>query len=183
MHIYIDFNGMTRMRMIGLFGITAVLIGFLLVLWKIIRRHDFAWLLQRQLWTVAIAAYVFALTPVDWLIHRYNVRQILAGDLAPAVQITEHPVNTEGLLVLEPLLECDDPIIREGVLALLAKRAVEDGAMGLDREAKSWTAFQLADRTLQTRLRALHSDLQPYLDATKREAAWQRFRDYAYQWY
>ena len=102
MSIYIDFNGMTRMRTIGLFGITTVVVGFVLVLWKIVHHRDFLWLIQRQLWTLAIAIYLFALTPVDTLVHTYNVRQILAGDLAPSVQISVHPISAEGYLVLGP---------------------------------------------------------------------------------
>jgi hypothetical protein len=69
MSIYVGFNGMTRMRTVGLFGISAVVVGFLLVVWKIMRHRGFVWLLQRHLWTVAIAAYLFALTPVDSLVH------------------------------------------------------------------------------------------------------------------
>lgn len=181
MHIYVDFNGMTRMRMIGLFGITSVVVGFSLVLWKIVHRRDFVWLLRRQLWTVAVATYLFAITPVDSLVHCYNVRQILSGDLAPAVQITEHPVNNEGVLQLEPLLRCRDPIIREGILAMLAERAVQ---LNLDQSSKPhWSTFQLADQTLASRLQAQQSEWEPYLDSAKRREAWSRFREYAYQWY
>src|SRR5690606_11483178 len=41
MWIYIDFNGMTRMRVVGLLGISTVAAGFCIVLWKIIHRRDF----------------------------------------------------------------------------------------------------------------------------------------------
>ena len=53
LYIYIGFNGMTRMRIVGIFGISAVLVGFLLVLWKIAHHRGFLWLLRRHLWTVA----------------------------------------------------------------------------------------------------------------------------------
>ena len=46
LYIYIGFNGMTWMRMVGIFGMTAVLIGFLLVVWKIIRYRSFLWLVR-----------------------------------------------------------------------------------------------------------------------------------------
>ncbi|MBL4885053.1 MAG: DUF4173 domain-containing protein, partial [Planctomycetaceae bacterium] len=49
LHIYVGFNGMTRMRVIGILGITAVVLGFLLVIWKINRHYHFSWLLKRQL--------------------------------------------------------------------------------------------------------------------------------------
>lgn len=183
MYIYIDFNGMTRMRSVGLFGISAVVVGFCLVLWKIVYDRDFAWLIRRQLWTLAIAVYLFALTPVDALVHSYNVRQILAGDLAPSVQISVHPINSEGLLVLHPLADCEDPIIREGILALLAQRAVEAELVAQERAESGWTTYQIADDLLLDRLRARRQDWEEYLDDSKRAAALARFHEYAYQWY
>lgn len=75
MYIYIDFNGMTRMRTVGLFGITTVVAGLALVVWKVARGRDFAWLIHRQLWALGIAIFLFALTPVDYLVHSYNVRR------------------------------------------------------------------------------------------------------------
>ena len=64
LYIYIGFNGMTRMRVVGILGITAVLVGFFLVLWKIARNRGFLWLLRRHLWTVALAVYLYGVMPV-----------------------------------------------------------------------------------------------------------------------
>jgi len=183
MSIYVDFNGMTRMRTVGLFGISAVVVGFLLVIWKIARRRDFVWLLQRHLWTVAVAAYLYALTPVDTLVHAYNVRRIMAGDSAPSVQISEHPISAEGLLVLPPLVHCPDPVVREGIRALLAERALQAEAVSRQQAAQGWTAVQIADRSLLERLRGLRAEWQDYRDARRRAAALERFHQYAYQWY
>ncbi len=44
--IYIDFNGMTRMRVIGILGVGTVVMGFGLVVYKIIYTRSFAWLIQ-----------------------------------------------------------------------------------------------------------------------------------------
>jgi hypothetical protein len=183
MYIYVDFNGMTRMRTIGLFGISAVLIGFCLVLWKIVYNRGFAWLIERQLWTLAIAVYLFALTPVDALVHSYNVRRVLAGDLAPSVQISVHPINSEGILVLGPLLSCQDKIIREGVRAMLAERAIQGERLAGQRAKLGWTSYQVADSLLLEQLRAGREDWKEYVDDAKRAAARERFDKYAYQWY
>jgi hypothetical protein len=184
MHVYIDFNGMTRMRMIGLFGISTVVAGFLLVMWKIARERDFLWLVARQLWALAIAVYLFALTPVDTIVHAYNVRQILSGDLAPAVQITEHPINAEGMLMLAPLLQCDDPIIRDGIRALHAEWALREAIASERRAESGWTSYQASDALLTARLESCHKDWAPYRNNAKRAAAaWKAFQDYAYQWY
>ena len=96
--IYVNFNGMTRMRTIGLLGITAVLVGFLLVVRKITRRHDFRWLVRRQLWTLAFAIYLYSVLPIDAWVMRHNVNRILSGDLTPSVQISVHQTSAEGVL-------------------------------------------------------------------------------------
>ena len=134
--IYVGFNGMTRMRMVGFFGITAVVIGFLLVLWKIAHDRGALWLLRRHLWTVAIAVYLYSIMPVDVLVVRYNVQRILGGDMAPSVQISVHPISAEGLQYLAPVMDCSDPIIREGVTAYLAQQ-LKDAEM---REARAASA-------------------------------------------
>lgn len=183
MQIYIDFNGMTRMRTIGLFGITAVVIGFLLCVWKIVRDRDFAWLIERQLWTVSIAGVLLVILPIDPLIHTYNVRRVLAGDLAPSVQITEHDVDAGGVLVLQPLLRSDNETIREGIRALLAERALRLEAERPQRRRLGWTAYQAADEQLRKDLLARRDQWSTYTDDDARTAAWARFKSYAYQWY
>ena len=181
--IYIGFNGMTRMRTVGLFGMTCVVVGFLIVVWKIVHNRDFIWLMRRHLWALAVTVYLFALTPVDTLVHRYNVRRILAGDPAPSVQISVHPISPEGVLVLLPLLECDAPIIREGIRAMLADRLDEAEALAQGHQTKGWTTVQLADQVLLTSLRAKSTKWAQYADRTERKAALKQFHDYAYQWY
>jgi hypothetical protein len=181
--IYIGFNGMTRMRMVGLFGISTVVVGFLLVLWMIARRRGFLWLFRRHLWTLAAAVYLFALTPVDALVHRYNVRRILGGDPAPSVQVSVHPIDSEGLLVLSPLLECDDSRIRDGVRAMFAHRH-EKLEQTVSRHARQgWTSYQAADRLALEELRRTRNKWRRYADASARDEALAKFHDYAYQWY
>lgn len=181
MHIYVDFNGMTRMRTLGLFGITTVVVGFLLVVWKIAHNRDFVWLMRRHLWALALALYLLAITPVDPLIHSYNVRRVLADDLAPVVQISAHPISSEGILVLHPLLQSRNDTIREGIRAMFAERM--DQLMHGDRQQRGWTAFQVADRLLLRELEATRGQWQLYTDRGKRAESLERFHKYAYQWY
>ncbi len=183
MAIYVDFNGMTPMRIVGLYGISTVVAGFALVLWKIGRERSFGWLVRRQLWALALAVYLFALTPVDAIAVKYNVRRILAGDPAPSVQISVHAIDSEGVLLLEPLLDCDDPIIREGIRAMLADRDDESEAAAARRQNLGWTAYQIADDMVLKRLRADRSRWSAYRDRSLRAAALARFHQYAYQWY
>jgi hypothetical protein len=183
LHIYVAFNGMTRMRMVALFGISTVIAGFVLVVWKIVRNHNFAWLVRNQLWALAIAIYLFAITPIDAVVHRYNVRHVLAGDLPPAVQIAVHPINSEGVLMLEPLLDCQDSIIREGIQAIFARRALELENLVQERVELGWTSYQAADNLCLKRLRACQNKWNAYLNDRQRAAAFERFYEYAYQWY
>lgn len=179
--LYIDFNGQTRMRMVGLFGITAVLAGFGLVVVKIVRQRSFPWLIQRQLWALALTVYAFAVLPIDAIVVGYNVRCILAGDLAPSMQLGAHPIDTNGYLMLPPLLDCPDETIREGVRALLAERLTD---LSTNRAERDWTAWQLADVRLRRRLESHRAGLSRYLEShEQRGNAIDRFRKYTFQWY
>jgi hypothetical protein len=183
LYIYIGFNGMTRKRTVAVFGMSCVVAGFILVVWKIVHNRDFVWLMRRHLWALALTVYLFALTPVDTIVHTYNVRRILSGDLAPSVQICMHPISSEGVLCLLPLTECKDEKIREGVLALLAGRHEEAEALARKRERQGWTTYQLADRRVLEGLRAESGTWTKYTDRRKRDAALKDFRDYAYRWW
>lgn len=181
--IYVHFNGMTRMRMVGFFGITTVIAGFGLVVYKIARERRFVWLVRAQLWTLALAFYLYAITPVDAVVTRYNVRRILAGDPAPSVQISVHPLSSEGVLCLSSLVECPDAVIREGVRALLAQKDADLEVTVRRRAALGWTAYQGADARLLDQLRARRHLWTPYTDPQRQDEALQAFHDYAYQWY
>ncbi|TWU07237.1 hypothetical protein CA54_56420 [Symmachiella macrocystis] len=181
--IYIGFNGMSRMRIVGLFGMTAVVVGFLLVIWKIARNRNLFWLARRHLWTLAIALYLLALTPLDTLVVGYNVRRILDGDPAPSVQISVHPINSEGILQLQPLLNSDNEIIREGVRALLALHQSEAESTATRRSALGWTTYQIADEIALEEFRRNQEAWQQYTDPQVRQAALDRFHKYAYQWF
>lgn len=181
--IYVGFNGMTRMRIVGLFGITAVLVGFIVVLVKIAHNHNFVWLIRRQLWTVSIAVYLFALTPLDSIVVSYNVRRILAGDLAPSVQCSVHPISSEGVVLLLPLMQSSDDVIREGIAAMLAEReqlAADRAALQRD---EGWTSYQISDAWAQLELQANRNSWKSYRDPAKRAQALKAFHDYVYRWY
>jgi len=183
--IYTGFNGMTRMRVVGLLGMTSVVAGFVLVVWKINRQRSFRWLIRRQLWTVAFALYLYCVLPVDGWVQYYNVSSILSGQPAPSVQIVAHETSDEGWLQLEPLLTCEDVVIREGVSALLADRRIElELAASLEASPEHWTARQFARERLRAMLNHHRRDWPDDAGAAAaRRAALERFREYAMQWY
>ena len=178
--IYVGVNGMTRMRVVALLGMTSVVVGFLLVLWKIAHNRGFLWLLRRHILTVALAAYLYLVSPVDWLVYSYNVHRILGGDSAPAVQITEHWMTPEGILALSPLWDCPDTIVREGVRSLLISQA-QTAAADNESASRDWTRYQIVNVRLAHQLSPMVS--QNNKSSTELESDWQRFQEYAYQWY
>jgi hypothetical protein len=111
------------------------------------------------------------------------VRRIVAGDPAPAVQISVHPIDSGGVLVLHPLVNVADENVRDGIRALLAERALQVDALERERALTNWTSSQLADRLLNEQLGRVKSDWAEFIDPAKRAAALERFRAYAYQWY
>jgi hypothetical protein len=186
--IYVGFNGMTRMRMVGFYGMTAVVAGFGLAVWKIARHRDFVWLFRADLWALAATIFVYALTPVDLFVMHHNVARILAGDPAPSVQISVHPIDAEGFRELLPLMDCDDALVREGVKSLLARKLDELAAedQRTFQKSSNWeklTAFQFATEELLKDLSSDRDRIMPYFDLAKRQEAWERFQKYAYQWY
>lgn len=181
--IYVNFNGMTRMRTVGLLGMTSVLVGFLLVVRKISKGHDFRWLVRRQLWTVAFAVYLYAVLPVDAWVMRHNVQRVLAGDLSPVVQISVHQTSAEGVLQLLPLTRCDDDIIREGVKAILAQYQNYSENLATKRKRLGWTSHQIADEELLRTLQESENDWSDYKNEPSRSTAITRFHEYAYQWF
>lgn len=182
--IYVGFNGMTRMRTIGWLGITSVGIGFLFVVIKISSQKDFRWLLRRQLWTVSFAAYLYFILPVDRWITQYNVQRVLVGDLAPVVQISEHPLSAEGYLELAPLLKCQDITIRNGITAMLALRLGEAEKYEVWRRDAGWTGGQIAEAQLLKQWMAIPDILASQgMIESSRDSDMSAFRKYAYQWY
>ena len=125
LNIYVQFNGLTQMRIIGLLGIASVSCGFALVVYKVIRNKDFVWLVHRQLWVPVLATVLFAILPVDWFVNRYNTNQVLKGETPAIVQVISHKATPEGALAIFPLLQHEQPEIHNGVRALLAVWAVE----------------------------------------------------------
>lgn len=177
--IYVGYNGMTRMRTIGFFGITVVVIGFVLVLYKIGRRRSFWWLVRSQLIAFMLTVIAYSVFPVDYVAHRYNARMILSGSMHPSVMIAVKPISDEGYLPLLQLTECDDPIVRDGVLAMLAARQIE-----LTEEPDShWTQWQGATELLKNRLQINEAMWADFNDPVRRDEAIGEFREYAMEWY
>lgn len=181
--IYVGYNGMTRMRMIGFFGITLVVVGFSLVIFKILRRHSLQWLIQSQLIAFSLAVVLYCLFPVDFIAHQYNASQVSGGYLEPAVMIAVKPIDDEGVFPLLSLADHPDEIIRDGVCAMLADRQRQIETYSRDTPW-TWHRYQYSKTLLYRKLVDDESKWMRYLrDSASSELAIKRFQDYAMQWY
>lgn len=181
--IYVHYNGMSRMRVVAVVGISLVVAGFILVVWKVAQDKSFWWLVRHHLWALFIAVFLFEIMPVDYFVTRYNVKEILSGNPAPSVQIAYHPIGVDGCLQLLPLLHCEDDSIREGVKALLAK--IEDG---LEKEKaklqkRNWTYFQMGKYRALRILKRYNHEWKAYTNIQLRNQRLSEFRSYTRQWY
>lgn len=185
MWIYIDFNGLTYMRMIGLFGISTVCIGMILVIIKMRRQKSFAWLVSQDLIALFVACFLFCVIPVHSIWVSYNVARVRNGDLPPSIQLVAHPIGDDGIYAMSKLLEHPEEKIREGARAILWLRLRELKIVNTKRSELGWTAYQMGSVSLERRLKALEAKDQFATINNMEEAqnAKQRFFDYAFQWY
>ncbi|MEM6776882.1 MAG: DUF4153 domain-containing protein [Planctomycetota bacterium] len=181
--IYVGYNGMTTMRSVAFFGVTLVIVGFALVVIKIHREKTFAWLIHSQLIALMVAVVVYAIAPIDYVTHRYNASRVIAGDDAPSVMIAVKPMTDEGRLSLISLVDHPDPVISEGVRAMLAQRQLELKAMS--RESTwHWHRYQSATHLLARRIATVKPALSAMMsDEARRSSAIARFRETMMKWY
>ncbi len=178
--IYVGYNGMTRLRTVAFFGTTVVVVGFALVVYKICRNRGFWWLIRAQLIALLMTVVAYSVFPVDYIAHRYNVATVASGYRHPSVMIAVKPIDDEGVLPLMKLTDFEDPIIRDGVRALLAQRQHEIEAA----RPQHWSEFQGSRAVLKERLLENQSRWAEFrTDAGARAQALARFRDYAMRWY
>ncbi|MCU0712203.1 MAG: DUF4173 domain-containing protein [Pirellula sp.] len=184
MFVYVGFNGMTRLRILGLLGITCVIVGLVLVLFRVYRGWTFIDLVYRQFWTMVGFLFAYLVLPTDTIVYRYNVRCIELFNARPSVQIVAHTISPSGILELMPLADASDEILRDGVRALLAEEMVSLVSRS-ELPNQNWRMYQHAESTLLERLESIRSDkLAKYIaDETLRNRALERFRAHAMQWY
>ena len=197
MGIYVGYNGMTQMRVVGFLGILAVLLGFALVLVKIHRRHEFRWLLRRQCWVAGLMLWIFSVLPVDVLIHRYNVRAILNGNPAPVVQITEHVFSDECLNEFVPLCASPDPLVVDGISQMLNTRearlqretiqlqmtASRSASVQESSSSGSWTDHQWYRDSVLNRLSESKAEWQTPKRSSEAVSPWQALTTRAFELY
>jgi hypothetical protein len=122
--IHIQHSGLSNLRIVGILGTTLVVAGVVMVGIKLRRDLPLSWLVTRQLEAFAITVVLFAITPTHYISARVNVARIERGELAPLLHMPAQSREIESAPVLIELLSHPDPIVREGVAALLERERI-----------------------------------------------------------
>ena len=125
--MYIDFSGLTHLRITGIYGSVLVAIGLIIMLVKVHRHHGFVWMLHRDSLALCLALLALALTPSDWICARYNVAKVIEGRPRALRPICLKKLSPEALPPLIQLLDYKredgnherEQIVRRGIAALL----------------------------------------------------------------
>jgi len=193
LQMYIDYNGLTRLRIVGLYGVLLVAVGLALMVWKVRRAKNFMWLVRRDALAFWVALIVLALTPRDLICWRYNVAQVMSGNLRPLAVLhapTMTPISPEGLPCLIPLLdyehkegedkEATETRIRRGIAQLLGRRLIRLRGS----RPRHWTEWQASHTWALGKLQSVSRRLDlTERDPRQRGEAEESLRGFARQWY
>ena len=166
--MYVDFSGLTQLRILGIFGTALVVVALGLIMLKLSRRENMTWLLRRQLDALGIAAILFVAAPTHALCMQFNVGRIERGEYRPLLHLFEQTITAEAVPALIPLLDHSDISIRRGAADLLEQQAKllhEE-----DAKAIRWTEWSMSRKNA---LRALATNdakiqaLAPHTEASQ----------------
>lgn len=155
--LHIDYDGLSRLKVLGLLAVGVASGALLLTMLMSLRQQNVVWLLRRKVWLVALAGYVFLVSPVDRLIQIYNVNSILKGNAGPLAQITPAQVDDEAVCVLLPLCEASDPVVRDEAVAVVTHRLQILKTRLESDEPRDWTVGQWGGRESYQSLRQFAS--------------------------
>ncbi|MGN1273535.1 MAG: DUF4153 domain-containing protein [Thermoguttaceae bacterium] len=120
--IYVQQTGLTRLRVVGFFGTTAVAVGIVWMALKLKKDRPAGWLISRYAWTVAVLIWLYSVFPVDFLVWKYNVAEFQAGNKAVLVHVADQRISAEGLIPLFDLLQTEDPVVQKGAAFVIWNR-------------------------------------------------------------
>ncbi|WP_108815555.1 DUF4153 domain-containing protein [Loktanella sp. Alg231-35] len=78
--LYVDFYGLTRLRVAAFVWMVVVALGLLLILMQMIGRQSVGWFMQRAFGLGLVAIYCCNLVNIDGLIARNNLADLRTGD-------------------------------------------------------------------------------------------------------
>lgn len=186
--LHVRTSGLSNARFEGVLGASAVVGGLCAVWWTIRRGHSRAWILRAQASIFAAAVVLFVLLPTNLLAALYDVHAIGQGARLPLVHVVSLSEHAESAPSLLALLDDDDPIVREGVAALLLQRNFDGSGLANLRAEQRLASEEQRMRDMLRSSNALHAlvpdDTASYnrgkldLDGGLIDAAAARFRKY-----
>jgi uncharacterized protein DUF4153 len=183
LQMYVNYNGLTRLRLVGLYGVVLVIVGLAVMVWKVRKAKNFAWLVRRDLLAFWIIAVLLALTPRDTVCVQYNVSEVMSGNHRPLATIMGKTWAAGALPRMIPLLDYEgekQETIRKGVAGLLGRRLLKLRAATTER----WTEWQWADAWALGRLEQVAGRLDTTLPLEgHRSPAESRLGSYARRWW
>ncbi|MDO4575560.1 MAG: DUF4173 domain-containing protein [Planctomycetia bacterium] len=169
--VYIAQTGMTTLRVVGLFGTTAVVVGLFWMYLKIRLRRRFVWLLRKYVGTVAALFFLYSVLPIQACIWKYNTTQIMAGNYGPVQHLVHQTIPPEGLLQIFPLLGHPEPAISNGAAALLAMSRDlfwgDHPSSYLPYHVSNWREWDYVDAHFTSHRDFNHAELQPFFSDEK----------------
>jgi hypothetical protein len=182
--MYIDYSGLTHLRLTGIYGTILVCVGLVIMVVKIRDTRNFLWMIRMDVAAFLAAVTLLALTPMDRICSCYNVPRVLGGKREAIRPIFLKDLTPEALPALIPLLDYEherDPkqtrIVREGTAALLGQHlreldAAKDGP---------WTRWQGAGAWARKHLDPLRGRLEKVVPEELRDEARETAYEYAYE--
>lgn len=144
--MYIDYSGLTHLRITGIYGSILVAVGLIIMVVKVHRKHGFVWILHKDVLAFAVALIVLALTPNDYICVKYNVARVLEGKKKALRPIVLKNLSSEAIPVLIPLLDYereDGNLIKRNLVRKEIASIIGMHLDKLDRDKdKPWTQWQ-----------------------------------------
>ena len=153
--MYVDFSGLTHLRVTGIYGVALVISGLGLMVWKLAQRRSFLWLVRMDLRAFLVALTLLAITPLDVVCTQFNVSRVLAVTdsdpedaerrrraLRPLCLKNLSPAAIPHLARLLDYAPAGDPqaeIVRHGIAAIISQDLAQ-----LPKSAPAWTRWQLS---------------------------------------
>jgi hypothetical protein len=168
-HLYIGYNGLTPLRITGVFGTLITSAGLLVMAVKIAASKNLSWVVRRYIVVFLVGVNAYAVTPEQALSARWNAARAIEGNLAPLAWLFEsrevndnYRISAEALPWLVPLLDHPDPIVAEGMAAYL-----HDELQHLDYRTanKGWRSYQISRANARSALERVRSRLVKDPDA------------------
>jgi hypothetical protein len=173
--MYIDYSGLTHLRITGIYGSVLVAVGLIIMVIKVHRGHGFVWILHKDILAFSVALVVLALTPNDVICARYNVAKVMEGKPRALRPICLKTLTPEALPPLIPLLDYEradgdqgkEDIVRNGIAAILGSHL----AMLDETEDVPWTRWQGCSVWARDELDAVRERILEMAPPAQRETA------------